>query len=89
MQINFISSLDTRGIRTTDSKSDNEEITMGNKADDIIKELFESFKKRYQEELETKMKGSQFAFESVDLLYCSLHKISLNRVGSYIDSSSW
>ena len=71
------------------SKSDNVEIMMGNEADDIIKELFESFKKRYQEELETKMKGSQFAFESVDLLYCSLHKISLNRGGSYIDSPEW
>ena len=35
------------------------------------------------------MKGSQFVFESVDLLYYSLHKISLNRGGSYIDSPSW
>ena len=32
-------------IRTMDSKSDNVEITMGNETDDIIKELFESFKK--------------------------------------------
>ena len=56
MQITFISSLDTGEIRTMDSKSDNVEITMGNEADDIIKELFESFKKRYQEGSETKMK---------------------------------
>ena len=35
------------------------------------------------------MKGSKFVFESVDLLYYSLHKISLNRGGSYIDSPSW
>ena len=28
-------------------------------------------------------------FESVDLLYYSLHEISLNRGGSYIDSSEW
>ena len=35
------------------------------------------------------MKGNQFDFESVDLLYCSLHEISLNRGGSYIDSPSW
>ena len=60
-----------------------------NEADDIIKELSECFKKRYQERLETKMKGSQFVFESLDLLYYSLHKTSLNRVGSYIDSPSW
>ena len=43
IQISFISSLDTREICTMNSKSDNVEITMGNEADDIIKELFESF----------------------------------------------
>ena len=35
------------------------------------------------------MKGSQFVFESANLLYYSLHKISLNRGGSYIDSPEW
>ena len=35
------------------------------------------------------MKRSQFVFESVDLLCYSLHKTSLNRAGSYIDSPSW
>ena len=38
--------------------------------------------------LETKIKGTQFVLESVDLLYYSLHKISLNRGGSCIDSPS-
>ena len=46
MQISFISSVDTGEIRTVDLKSDNVEITVGNEADDIIKELFESFKKK-------------------------------------------
>ena len=45
--------------------------------------------KRYQKGLETKMEGSNFVFESVNLLYYSLHKISLNRGGSYIDSPDW
>ena len=43
VQISFISSLDNREICTMNSKSDNVEITMVNEADDIIKELFESF----------------------------------------------
>ena len=90
MQISFISSLETGEIcRTIDSKSDNIEITIGNEADNIVKKLFESFEKRYQEGLETKMKGSQFVFESVDLLYYSLHRINLNRGESYIDSPEW
>ena len=68
------------------SKSDNAEIMMGIETDDIIKELFESFLEKYQEGLKTQMSGSDFVFESLDLLYHNLHKISLNRDGSYVDS---
>ena len=32
------------------------------------------------------MRGSEFAFDSVHLLHYNLHKISLNRGGSYKDS---
>ena len=35
------------------------------------------------------MKGSEFVFDSVDLLYYKLHKLRLNRVASYIDSQKW
>ena len=48
-----------------------------------------SFLRRYQEGLETKMKGCSFIFERADSLYYHLHKISLNRAGSYIDSPKW
>ena len=45
--------------------------------------------KRYQEGLETKMKGSSYIFERIALLEYHLHKISLNRGSSYIDSPIW
>ena len=86
MQITFISSLDTAKPGTMHSKSDNAEIMMGIETDDIIKELFESFLEKYQEQLKTEMRGSDFVFESLGLLYYNLHKISLNRGGSYVDS---
>ena len=35
------------------------------------------------------MKGTQLVFESVDSLCYSLHEISLNSGGSYIDPPSW
>ena len=47
MQINFVSSLDPGEILTMDSKSDNIEIMIGSETDGVIKELFESFLKRY------------------------------------------
>ena len=62
---------------------------MGIKTDNIVKELFKSFLKNYQKNLENKMKDSNFVFESVDLLYYSLHKTTLERGGSYIKSPKW
>ena len=62
---------------------------MGDETDEIIKELFESFLQRYQEGLEESMKGSEFVFDSVDLLEYKLNKIGLNRGGSYVDSRKW
>ena len=69
--------------------SDNEEIRLGNETDDIIKELLKSFKNNYQEEEAILRKGSDFIFESVDLLSYSFHKISLKRGKSYIKSPEW
>ena len=89
MWINFVSSLDTDELHIMYTRSNNVEIMNGIETDGIINDLFESFLKKYQEGLETKMGGSNFIFESVDLLYYSLHEISLNNGGSYIDSPDW
>ena len=35
------------------------------------------------------MRGSSFTFESIDLLEYHLHKISLNRGSSCIESTDW
>ena len=67
------------------SKSNNIEITINDKADEVIKELFDSLKNRYQNNLES-MKGSVFDFDYVHLLYYKCHKINLNRGGLYIGS---
>ena len=47
--INFVSSKDSDEARTMPAKSDNIEIMMGRKTDQIIEELFEFFLQRYQE----------------------------------------
>ena len=83
MKITFVSSLDTGELCIMYSKSDNTKMIMGIGTDHIINEPFESFLEKYQEGLETKMRESDFVFGSADLFYYSLHKISLNRGGSY------
>ena len=59
----------------------------GTDTSDTINKLINSFIKRYQEGLETKMKGSSYIFERIDLLEYHLHKISLNE--SHIGESSF
>ena len=58
-------------------------------ANEIVNELFESLLSRYQICLETSMRGCDFIFDSVQLLYYKCHKISFKRGGSYIDSRDW
>ena len=67
------------------TKSDNVEIMNGTDTSDAINEVIDSFMKRYQDGLETKMKGSSYIFERIDLLEYHLHKISLNRGNSFIE----
>ena len=89
-EISFVSlkpgSNETRVMHT---RSNNEEIMNVSDADEIIKGLFESFLQKYEENLQEKMKGSEFEFDGVDFLYYDFNKISLNRGGSYIDSPKW
>ena len=89
MRIIFVSFTDANETREMHTKSDNITIMSGIETEDVINELFNTFRKRYQEGLETKMRGSSFTFERIDLLEYHLHKISLNRGSSYIESLEW
>ena len=62
---------------------------MGNETGEIIETLFESLLQNYQKDLEESMRGSEFVFDSIDLLYYHLQKIGLKKGGSYIDSPEW
>ena len=86
ISINFISSNDFEETGTMHTKSGNIDIMIGNETNEFIKEIFPSLLQKYQKGLKEKMKGSEFVFDSVYLLYYELHKINLNRSGSYIDS---
>ena len=85
MHVNFISSRDTGETRIYYVWSDNVSIMQGEDTNAIIREIFRSFLHNYQQELKM-IKGSDFVFESVDLLDYKLHRVRLNRGGSYIKS---
>ena len=89
-EINFVSlkpgSDKTRVMYT---RSDNEEFMSGSDSGEVIKFLFTSFLQKYQENLQNKVRGSDFEFDGVNLLYYNFNKISLNRGGSYIEPAKW
>ena len=89
VRINFMSSKDFDEICTMDTTSNNIEIMIGNKTDEIVKKLSNSLLQKYQEGLEESMRGKEFVFDSVHLLYYKLQNISLNRGGLYTDSPKW
>ena len=87
--INFISSKDTEEEHEMYSSSDNIKCTSYNDANEVVNELFESLLSRYQNNVETSMRGGDFIFDSVRLKYSKCHKVNFKHDGSYIDSPHW
>ena len=59
---------------------------INDKADDVIEKLFKSFLNIHKIGWEMSMRGSDFIFDCVYLLYYKCHKTNFKRGGSYIDS---
>ena len=90
IEINFTSLKPSSSeTRTMYTRSDNIEIMFGDDSDDIIEQLFRSLLQKYEENLQNKMRSSDFEFDGVNFLYYDFNKISLNRGGFYIDSPKW
>ena len=64
------------------------EIIIDYQADEVKKKLFDSLKSRYQTN-SLSIKGSEFVFDYVNLLYYKCHKVIPNHGGSYIDCPNW
>ena len=88
MAINFIFSKDSDETRTMHTKSTDVEILIGSETGETIEKFFESFLQKYQKGLKESMRGSEIVYDSVDVLYYNLNKVSLSR-GGYKDSPKW
>ena len=88
MRVNSISSKDNEETRTIYVWSNNESVMWVSDTDYVVKERFRSFLHNYQEELKI-IKGSEFIFESVELIDYKLHRARLRRGGSYTKSPEW
>ena len=71
------------------SKSSNLKFRSYNDANKVVDEIFDSRHSRYQNSLETAMRGSKFIFDSVKLMDYKCHKVNFRHGGSYVDSLHW
>ena len=67
--IDFTSSKDVKEERVMHSRSNNIKFISCNDTVEVFDEFFESLQSRQQENLETSMRGSDFLFDSVQLMY--------------------
>ena len=67
--MNFLFSKDSKETCIMHSKSPNIESLIVSKTDEITEAMFDSFLQNYEKGLEEQMKGGQFVFDSVYLLY--------------------
>ena len=89
IKINFISCKDVEKENLMDSKSNNMKVMFYNTANEVADELFKSFYSRYQGNLETSMRGSDFIFDSVQLMHYKCHEVNFKLGASYIESQDW
>ena len=52
----------------------------------LLNNFLKSLLKKYEENLQNKVRGSEFEFDGINFLYYDFNKTSINRGGSYIDS---
>ena len=55
----------------------------------LLKNSLNRFCRDIKKVCKKKMKGSDFEFDGVNLLYYDFNKISLNKGGSYIEFAKW
>ena len=68
------------------SRSTPEEIMSGSETEEIMEKLIKSLLQKYQDNLQNKMKGSDFIFNGVNYLFYDLNRITISKGGSYIES---
>ena len=89
MHVNFTSSKDTGETRTIYVWSNTKKLGLVMKQMILLRTFLNFFLNNYQQEEIILRKGSDFVFESVDLLSYNFHKISLKREKSYKKSPEW
>ena len=66
-----------------------EEFMSGSETEEIVEKLFKSLLQRYQDNLNEKIRGSDFTFNGINYLFYDFNRVSISKGGSYIESPKW
>ena len=89
-EISFISQKpNSNEIRVMFTRSTPEEFMTGIETEEVAEKLIMSILQKYQDNLQNKMKGSDFIFNGINYLYYDLNRITISKGGSYIESPKW
>ena len=55
----------------------------------LLNSFLNHFYKRFEENLQNKMRGLEFVFYGINFFHYSFHKTSIYRGGTYTDSPKW
>ena len=89
-EISFVSQKpDSNEIRIMYTRSTPEEIIIGSETEEVAENLIMQLLQKYQDNLQNKMKGSDFIFNGINYLYYDLNRITISKGGSYIESPKW
>ena len=71
------------------TRSTPQEIIIGSETEEVAEKLIMQLLQKYQDNLQNKIKGSDFIFSGVNYLYYDLNRITISKGGSYIESPKW
>ena len=75
--------------RVMHTRSVCEEFMSGSETEEIVEKLFRSLLQRYQDNLNEKMRGSDFIVNGVNYLFYYFNRVSISKGGYYIESPKW
>ena len=76
-------------IRIMYTRSTPEEIIIGCETEEVAENLIMQLLQKYQDNLQNKIKGSDFIFNGINYLYYDLNRITISKGGNYIESPKW
>ena len=80
---------DSNEIRIMYTRSTPEEIIICCETEEVTEKLIMQLLQKYLDNLQNKMKGSDFIFNGINYLYYDLNRITISKGGSYIESPKW